>query len=563
MQEKENLEKNNEKFSKIEKEGKIIDSTNKENEYAKNTQSGKSRNKKQKGLLEKNKKKTIFLISFFICLLLLIFSTIFAFLNMNNSNIAKGVFIENVDISGMSKEDAKEKIEKLVSEKMEKEIALIYQDYNSSINLKQIEVEYDVEEAVEKAYQVGKSGNIFENNYSILKAFIVNENISIEFSKNEEITDKIIEDIGANLPDAMVQSSFYVEQNNLIITKGQEGIVVDKDKLKKYIDENLNEFKNNVEEIQIPVIQKNPEEIDINKIYEEIHKEEKDAYITKDPFNIYPEVEGVDFNIDEAKNILTQDLDEYIIELNITKPEVTVDKLGAEAFPDELSVFTTKYDASNINRSTNLRLASEKINGTVILAGETFSYNKVVGERTISAGYKEAKIYENGKVVDGLGGGICQISSTLYNAVLLSNLEIVERRNHQFVTSYVPAGRDATVVYGMTDFKFKNNRKYPIKISAEVKNGVVTIAVYGIKEENEYTINFETKTISTIPYTTRYIEDASLKKGSQIVQQAGTNGLKTETYMITSLNGKIVSKKLLSKDTYNAMERIVLKGTKN
>ena len=145
----------------------------------------------------------------------------------------------------------------------------------------------------------------------------------------------------------------------------------------------------------------------------------------------------------------------------------------------------------------------------------------------------------------------------------MSNLEIVERRNHQFVTSYVPAGRDATVVYGMTDFKFKNNRKYPIKISAEVKNGVVTIAVYGIKEENEYTINFETKTISTIPYTTRYIEDASLKKGSQIVQQAGTNGLKTETYMITSLNGKIVSKKLLSKDTYNAMERIVLKGTKN
>ena len=186
------------------------------------------------------------------------------------------------------------------------------------------------------------------------------------------------------------------------------------------------------------------------------------------------------------------------------------------------------------------------------------------GLQLTEEGYQEADIFDNqGNKKKGLGGGNCQISSTLYNAVLLSNLEIVERRNHQFVTSYVPAGRDATVVYGMTDFKFKNNRKYPIKISAEVKNGVVTIAVYGIKEENEYTINFETKTISTIPYTTRYIEDASLKKGSQIVQQAGTNGLKTETYMITSLNGKIVSKKLLSKDTYNAMERIVLKGTKN
>ena len=101
------------------------------------------------------------------------------------------------------------------------------------------------------------------------------------------------------------------------------------------------------------------------------------------------------------------------------------------------------------------------------MPSETFSYNKTLGERTIAAGYKEAKIYSN-----GLGGGICQISSTLYNAVLMSNLEIVERRNHQFVTSYLPAGRDATVVYGLTDFKFKNSRKYPVKINAGVQNGI-------------------------------------------------------------------------------------------
>ena len=201
-------------------------------------------------------------------------------------------------------------------------------------------------------------------------------------------------------------------------------------------------------------------------------------------------------------------------------------------------------------------------NYKVVLPGETFSYNKTLGERTAAAGYKNAKVYENGQVVDGIGGGICQISSTLYNSVLMSNLDIVERRNHQFITSYTPAGRDATVVYGMTDFKFKNTRTYAIKIKASCSNGVATVSIYGIKEKEEYVISFSTKTISTIPYTVKYVDDNTLAAGTEKVKQKGANGRITETYIIKSLNGKVVSSKLLSKDTYNAMQRIVLRGTK-
>ena len=168
-----------------------------------------------------------------------------------------------------------------------------------------------------------------------------------------------------------------------------------------------------------------------------------------------------------------------------------------------------------------------------------------------------------GEVVDGIGGGICQISSTLYNAVLQSNMEIVERRNHQFVTSYVPAGRDATVAYGSIDFKFKNTRKYAIKIKATVSDGIATISIYGIKENDEYTVSFSTRTISTIPYTVKYVDDSTLTAGTEKVKQSGANGLITETYIIKSLNGKVVSKELLSKDTYSAMQRIILRGTKN
>ena len=196
------------------------------------------------------------------------------------------------------------------------------------------------------------------------------------------------------------------------------------------------------------------------------------------------------------------------------------------------------------------------------MPGEEFSYNKVVGERTIAAGYKMAATFSGGKVVDGLGGGICQISSTLYDAVVMANLDVTVRRNHQFVTSYLPGGKDATVVWGSQDFKFVNSRKYPIRLTATVSGGVATIQVWGLKEEVEYDITIETKKTATIPYTTQYINDSSLPVGTQKVEQNGSNGSKYEAYKVKKLNGEVVSRTLLSKDTYNAKKKIVRIGTK-
>ena len=165
-------------------------------------------------------------------------------------------------------------------------------------------------------------------------------------------------------------------------------------------------------------------------------------------------------------------------------------------------------------------------------------------------------------MVDGIGGGICQVSSTLYNSVVLANLDIVSRRNHQFVTSYVPAGRDATVVYGSTDFKFKNTRKYPIRIKSYVKGGILKIDIFGIKEETEYEVVIDARVTASIPYTTQYVNDSSLARGKEVVKQKGSNGTKSETYKILKLNGQVVSRTLLSKDTYNPMHKIVRRGTR-
>ena len=167
--------------------------------------------------------------------------------------------------------------------------------------------------------------------------------------------------------------------------------------------------------------------------------------------------------------------------VKITKAKTTVKDLGTKAFPDRISIFTTKYDASNRNRSTNLELAASKINGTVVMPGEVFSYNKTVGKRTVEAGYKEAAGFSGGRVVPMLGGGICQVSSTLYDAVLYANLGIVERHNHMFQVAYIDTGKDATVVYGSLDFKFENTRKYPIMLQASARSGLLQIKVYGKK----------------------------------------------------------------------------------
>lgn len=546
-------EKNKDKESKFKK---IEDNKKAKSEFE------KMQDQKEQTIKKRKKRKKAIIISLILVILMAIFSTIFAFININNEKIISGVTIKGIEVSGLTKEEAMAKLETIYSEKLEKDLKLKYGEYESELNPTLMEVKYDIENAVNEAYLLGKDGNIFVNNYKILSTLIQKKDINVNMTLNEEVTKQTINDMGQNLPGIMLESSYTVEGNKLIITKGKDGIVIDTDTLLNKVKNTLNNINKTEEYIEIPTTNKSPAPIDIDKIHSEVYKEAKDAYYTKNPFTVYPEVEGVDFDVEAAKKMIeTENKEEYIIQLKITKPKVTIDQIGPEAFPDQLSIFKTRYDASDKDRTTNLILACKKLDGKVIMPGETFSYNATLGPRSTATGYKNAKVYENGEVVDGIGGGICQISSTLYNAALMADMEIVERRNHQFVTSYVGAGRDATVVYGLTDFKFKNTRKYPIKLKASSVSGIATISIFGIKEEErEYTYTFKTNTISTIPFTTKYVEDASLQPGQEVVKQKGANGLVTQTYMTKMKNGKVISSQLLSKDTYSAMQKIIRRG---
>ena len=471
------------------------------------------------------------LIFIFLIILLICFA-IFSIINSNNPNIINGVYIKGIDVSNLSKEEAKQKIKDYINSSIPEEITLKHENYETNISLTDYSVFFNVDEAVEIASNIGKEGSIFKRDFTILETLFYNINIEPNFSINEEQLKNTLDDISTKLNDKVIESSYYIDGNDLIITNGKEGCVVNSKETATQIiniikNLNFNNLENN--SIELVTYTASPKAIDIESIYNEIHKEPVDAYYTQNPYMVVPSENGLDFSIslDEAKNLLNEQKDEYIIPLKVLYPNVTTNMIGNEAFPDLLSEFSTKYAASNRNRTTNLILAANKINGTVLMPGETFSYNKVVGERTIAAGYKEAPIYVDGRVEDGLGGGICQITSTLYNAVLYANLEIVERSNHQFVPSYVNASRDATVVYGAIDFKFKNNRNYPIKINCTVENGIANFKIYGLRTADDYEVEISSKIIRTT-----------------------STSIYSEAYKTLRKNGTVVSSKVISRDTY-------------
>lgn len=505
----------------------------------------------------------IALILFCLIFLIGIFSTVFAFLNIGSTKIISGISINGIDVSGLTSKEATEKVSNILSEQLNTALNLKHGDYSTTlIPSQEIDASYDITTAVEKAYMLGRSDNIFKNNFEIVYTYLVKNKIEIKLQYNEEKLASVVNNIALEIPGLVEQPSYYIENTELIILPGKEGLKLLQDETKNLIIETINNSSSF--NIELPVIIVSPDKIDIQKIHSEIHTEPQNAYLVQEPFEIFVGSAGTDFaiTIEEAQNLLQEDKEEYVIPLKITEAEIGVEDLGDGIFVDTLSTYTSKYDESNVNRSTNVKIAASKLNNVILLPGETFSYNQTVGERTISNGFKEASIYTSKGVEYGLGGGICQVSSTLYNAVLEANLGIVERKNHRYAVTYVPNGRDATVAYGSIDFKFKNTRKYPIKLVASAKNGICSISVKGIKEEVEYNVTVTTKKLQTTPFETKYINDSSLAKGTQVVKQHGYYGYKYETYKVLSLNGSVVSTTLLSTDTYTPLAKIVKVGTK-
>ncbi|MDQ0902921.1 VanW family protein [Paenibacillus sp. V4I7] len=237
-------------------------------------------------------------------------------------------------------------------------------------------------------------------------------------------------------------------------------------------------------------------------------------------------------------------------------PAVTMETLKRQGIDRKISEFTTSFPPSGEGRIHNIRSTAASIQDLLMAPGETFDYSKIIEQTEAQFGYKEAPVILNGKLVPGIGGGICQVSTTLYNAVLRSGLDIVERRNHSLPVSYVTLGQDATFASGFINFKFRNNTDAYLLIRTITTEQAVTVKLFGHMSPS-ITYDINSNIVETIQPPVKYLQNPSLKPGVTRPISTGKVGYKVETYRIKRENGTIVSKELISKDQYSPVPTLI------
>lgn len=250
-----------------------------------------------------------------------------------------------------------------------------------------------------------------------------------------------------------------------------------------------------------------------------------------------------------------------LLPAEVTYPKMTAAELEAVLFRDVLGTTSTKVGGTSVRRN-NVKLAGDMCNGVVLNDGDIFDYNAVVGKRTTDRGFGAAPAYVNGETVDTIGGGICQVSSTIYYAALLSNLEIVERYAHRYAPSYITWGMDATVSWGGPEFRFKNDTGYPVRLDVTYENSRITVSVVGTKLDDTY-VKMTYSVLGDTPYETEYVETEDLDWGTEQQKQSPYTGHQVVSYRnVYDGSGKLISQELEAKSNYKSRNEIILVGTR-
>lgn len=471
--------------------------------------------------------------------------------------------VNGQDLSGMTLQEAEDVLTKGFQEQYA-DAALTVKAEGKSYTVDMSKaLDLKADEAAERAFAHGHTG-FFRRGLVWLFSHIKGYHKTVyPHIKDEKAMQTSVKDCGVLKVDTAVADSYKVTKNQITFTHGTSGQAVDKDALYESITEAVDSGDYETV-ISAPMKDSQPKALDIDKVYKKVYTKAKDA--TLDPKNNYAIVAsttGVSFDKKEAAAAIEglEEGESKSISLKLTTADITTQNLEKNLFKDRLGGYSTNV-AGTAARINNVRLAGQHCNNTILLPGETFSYNEVVGQRTAARGFQEAGAYLNGKTVQELGGGICQVSSTLYCATVLSNLEIVHRENHMFESTYVPLGLDATVSWGGPDYVFKNNTKYPIKVVAGYANGVCTCEIWGTKTDN-ITVKFVNEVLSRNPYSTVTVKDDTKPVGYSAVTEEGENGSKVQTYReLYDGNGKRISRTKESFSVYTRRNQVVTVGTK-
>ena len=374
--------------------------------------------------------------------------------------------------------------------------------------------------------------------------------------------DQAIARLSAVLNSKPLDMAFQVGDHSLQLTMAKDGQSVADNELRRSI-QNVVQVSSEPEAIvDLPAEILPAKTLTAQQLYDQLHGEVRNASYDSATDSIVPEQLGADFDIAAVQKAMDEAApgETLTVKADIQQPEVTAADLKAVLFRDVLGEAKTHVSGS-AGRIGNVKLSAQIINGLVLNSGETFSYNGSVGKRTADRGFKPAPAYVKGETVDEIGGGICQTSSTLYLACLLSNLEITERYAHRYVPAYIAWGMDATVSWGGPDYKFTNNTLYPVKIVTKYEKGYLTVQILGTNVDGTY-VKMSNEVLSKTPWETIYQEDPTMAPGSpDVVKVTPYTGYKVNSYQtIYDKDGKVIDSHFEASSNYKVRNKVILQA---
>lgn len=427
-------------------------------------------------------RQNIFKIAILILCVTIFFGVYLLLGTLNSDLIYDGVRIDDFHVSNMTYREALKFIKDKKEKTKRRNIRLIYNDIEYICSLEDLEFEFLYEEAVNKAYSIGRDGNVFKRLLDIIRAKHEGVRINLEFMYNKDRILQVVEMLSDKIEVEAKDAEFHFNNGNIHITAEVVGKSVNKKELIEMIE---------------------------------------DSILTTDVINIPVES---------------------------TIPKISKDLLSR--INGIIGEYSTSFLGSSQNRIENIKLSARAINGKILLPGESMSFNETTGPIRKEFGYKDATVIISGQYTSGVGGGVCQTSTTLYNALILAGVTILERSPHSIPPRYVDLGHDAAVAENLLDLKFRNDFHYPIYISTEVKNNRIYIYIYGDTSDRDYTVKVESEVLDIIKAKEEHIVDENLKAGEKVLVQEGRDGYRVKTYRYIIKDGMIVDKETISHDYY-------------
>lgn len=416
--------------------------------------------------------------------------------SMPESRIASGVSVSGIPVGGMTEEEAMEAIRLSVSDVYSQEnMVLSVGEQTLTLTPDKTNIHWDIEKAVAEAMSGGK------------------ETVSLELTLDKDALMDALQQFFDSLGGIYVPSGYWLEGDapdmeqqtgpcqTLVLNVGASGYLVD---LQDVYDRIVSAYQR--EEFRVTIESlgdwKESKSLNLDEISKQVSIDAQNPTIDRQTLEVVSGKMGYGFDLEETAVLLenADAGDTLRIQMIFTEPPVSEEDAW---FQDTLGYCKTEFDADNENRTENLRLACSKLDGIILQPGQTLSYNETLGKRTTEAGYKPAPAYSGTELVDEVGGGICQVSSTLYLSSLFAELTIVERRNHGYPANYIPLGLDATVNWGTTDLKIRNDYDLPVKILAEISDGYVKVRIMGV-EQRDYYVKMEYRVDDHPSYAAAY-----------------------------------------------------------